>query len=175
MMYIKGDVAIIQGKCPHVGVAPRYVMLQELSVKRLLSVWQKTHAWWLSCQHGIKGSQCTHAWWQHEYPINIQQRDLKTQHDESWQQVHHAYNSRHIKKESWKRVRNKFPHQASIGICAVQCIEKEVHEHTAYTSQLRAIWSNGCQIAKTTQTIDLMASITWKWLLAHECWHLHST
>ena len=34
MMYIRGDVTIIQGKCPHVGVAPRYVLLQELSVKK---------------------------------------------------------------------------------------------------------------------------------------------
>ena len=34
MMYIRGDVAIIQGKCPHAGVAPRYVPLQEILVKK---------------------------------------------------------------------------------------------------------------------------------------------
>ena len=34
MMYIGGDVAIIQGKFPHAGVAPRDVTLQELSVKK---------------------------------------------------------------------------------------------------------------------------------------------
>jgi len=33
-MYIRGDVAIIQGKFPHAGVAPRDVLLQELSVKK---------------------------------------------------------------------------------------------------------------------------------------------
>ena len=34
MMYIGGDVAIIQGRCPHVGVAPRDVQLQELLFKK---------------------------------------------------------------------------------------------------------------------------------------------
>ena len=34
----RGDVIIIQGKCPHVGLALRDVPLQELLIKRLLSV-----------------------------------------------------------------------------------------------------------------------------------------
>ena len=34
MMYIRGDVAIIQGKCPHARVVPRDVLLQELLVKK---------------------------------------------------------------------------------------------------------------------------------------------
>ena len=34
MMYIRGDVAIILGKCPHAGVEPIDVPLQELSVKK---------------------------------------------------------------------------------------------------------------------------------------------
>ena len=34
MMYIRGDAAIIQGKCPHARVAPRDVLLHELLVKK---------------------------------------------------------------------------------------------------------------------------------------------
>ena len=34
IMYIRDDVTIIQGKFPHVGVAPRDVSLQELSIKK---------------------------------------------------------------------------------------------------------------------------------------------
>jgi len=34
MMYTRDDVTIIQGKCPHAGVALRDVPLQELSVKK---------------------------------------------------------------------------------------------------------------------------------------------
>jgi len=34
MMYLRGDVAIIRGKCPHAGVTPRDVSLQELSFKK---------------------------------------------------------------------------------------------------------------------------------------------
>ena len=34
VMYIRGDVAIIERKFPHAGVAPRDVPLQELSVKK---------------------------------------------------------------------------------------------------------------------------------------------
>ena len=58
MMYIRGDVTIIQGKFPHAGVAPRDVPLQELSVKKysyqydinscmmimnILPTWHKRH------------------------------------------------------------------------------------------------------------------------------------
>ena len=34
MMYIGDDVAIIPKKCPHAGVAPRDVPLQEISIKK---------------------------------------------------------------------------------------------------------------------------------------------
>lgn len=64
-----------------------------LNQKTPISMTQKTHAWWASRQHGIKGISKKTCMETNEYPINTQQRDLKTQHDKSWQQVHCTDNS----------------------------------------------------------------------------------
>ena len=72
----------------------------------------------------------------------------------------------HIKQESWKQeTRSLIKHQS--GICVAQYIEKQVHEHTAYTSHLGLIWRKECQSAEVGHTINLAASNIMEWLLAH--------
>jgi len=115
MMYIRGDVAIIQGKCPHAGVALGDVPLQELSVKRTLISMTQTHAWWswASRQHGIKGISMQTYMRNMSIPsINNKQisKHNVTNNDSKYipQMIPH-----HIKQESWKQGRNKNPHQIS--------------------------------------------------------------
>jgi len=44
--------------------------------------------------------------------------------------------------------------------------------NTSYTSQPRAIWRSGCLTAKVAHTIDLKATIIWRWMLTQESGHL---
>ena len=158
----------------------------------------------------------------------------------------------HIKEESWKRVTNKIPHQASNGdLCNTMhrkrstwihciyltsrghlkkrmsnfwsCSDHQSHDIESHgndcshinvdTSHLVAIWRIGFQTIEVVRTVDITASncmemttrtwmltphiqgpseeegvkllklvahrisllrISWKWLLTHECWHMHS-
>ena len=85
MMYIRGDVPIIQGKFPHAGVDPRDVPLQELSVKKdsyqcdinsCMMIMNIPPTW-------HKGISMQSYKATHEYPINIKTKGSKKKHDES--------------------------------------------------------------------------------------------
>jgi len=111
-------------------------------------------------------------------------------HDDTW--VSHQHNNKGISEKTWrimttstshrwfritssrnheigKKTRSHIKHQT--GICVAQCIleQKEVHEHTAYTSHPGAIWRKGCQTIVVGLTINLtalnrmeMTASTWK-------------
>lgn len=162
MMYIRGDVAIIQGKCPHAGVAPKDVPLHELSVKKDSYQYDTN-----SCMMSIPPT-----WHKRDLNANIhsdnmsipstwRQRDLEqnmTNHDNKYitQMILH-----HIKQESWSKYENKIPHQTS-NMYFCNTMHRKISTWTHYICLTsKAILRSGCQTAEASRTINLAASIAW--------------
>ena len=139
----------MQGICPHAGVAPRDVPLQELPFKKgLLSAWH--NFLYVNNEHptnmASKGYQFKHKWWHMSILSTWRQMDLNNNMTRSTShRWFHVTSSRN--HETSKKTRSHIKHQT--GICATQCIEKEVHEHTAYTSHPEAIYKNLIQVDST--------------------------